>query len=55
MLKMFFDEHFSILAPPLIDLGNETTRQVIRRNESLTISCPAEGYPSPVIRWFVEF
>jgi len=24
---------------------------IIRRNESLTLTCPASGYPIPITRW----
>ncbi|UJR25150.1 hypothetical protein I4U23_006509 [Adineta vaga] len=39
-------------APPTINMNNETNRMIIRRNESLTLQCPASGYPTPMTRWF---
>ncbi|CAF2894680.1 unnamed protein product [Rotaria sp. Silwood2] len=39
-------------APPSINLNNQTTRIIIRRNESLTLKCPAYGYPIPITRWY---
>ncbi|CAF0756370.1 unnamed protein product [Rotaria sp. Silwood1] len=39
-------------APPSINLNNETIRIIIRRNETLTLKCPAYGYPIPITRWY---
>ena len=38
-------------APPTILLKNETYRIIVPRNDSLTLKCPAEGYPIPITRW----
>jgi hypothetical protein len=38
-------------ALPSINLNNETDRMIIRRNASLTLQCPASGYPIPITRW----
>lgn len=35
----------------MINLNNETNRLIIRRNESLILKCPADGYPIPITRW----
>ncbi|CAF0772843.1 unnamed protein product [Rotaria sordida] len=47
--KKFILETYAL---PLINLNNETIRIIIRRNESLTLKCPAYGYPIPIIRWY---
>ncbi|CAF2244305.1 unnamed protein product [Rotaria magnacalcarata] len=39
-------------APPSIHSNNETIRIIIRRNESLTLNCPASGHPTPTTRWY---
>ncbi|CAF1357382.1 unnamed protein product [Adineta steineri] len=47
--KRFIVETYEL---PSIHLNNETNRIIIRRNESLSLECPASGYPIPITRWY---
>uniref|UniRef100_A0A915KEW4 Ig-like domain-containing protein n=1 Tax=Romanomermis culicivorax TaxID=13658 RepID=A0A915KEW4_ROMCU len=41
-----------VLIPPKIDLSNVVGNPLAKLNQSVTLECPASGYPVPIIKWY---